>query len=130
MDLSWYSTLNKPFFTPPSWLFGPAWTVLYISIAVSAVIIFRKGFKKQKVKNALMLFAVQMVLNLIWSPVFFGRHDILLALIVIIVLWYLILKTIQSFAKIDKTAGYLLWPYLVWVSFAAILNFSVYFLNR
>lgn len=130
MDLSWYNTLVKPSFNPPSWLFGPAWTILYILIAVSAIIIWRKGIKKEKVRGALKLFAIQLVLNLIWSPIFFGAHNILLALIVIVVLWYFIFLTILAFYKIDKTASYLLWPYLAWVSFATILNFSVWILNK
>lgn len=129
MDLSWYNTLNKPFFTPPSWLFGPAWTVLYILIAVSAILIFRQGIKKVKVKEALKLFGVQLALNLIWSPVFFGLHNIFLSLVIIAVLLYLILLTIQAFSKIDKTASYLLWPYLAWVGYATVLNFSIWIMN-
>lgn len=130
MDLSWYNTLNKPFFTPPSWLFGPAWTILYILIAVSAILIWRKGIKNGKIKDALKIFAVQLVLNLIWSPIFFVAHNTLFSLIIILILWYFILKTIQIFYKIDKVAAYLLYPYLLWVSFATILNFSVWILNR
>lgn len=130
MDLSWYMTLNQPFFTPPPWLFGPAWTILYILMAVSAVLIFRKGIKKKKVQNALKLFGLQLLLNLLWSPVFFGLHEIFLSLVIILILLYLIVKTIQEFYKVDKVASYLLWPYIAWVSFATILNFSVWFLNR
>lgn len=130
MDLKWYSTLNKPFFTPPSWLFGPAWTVLYILMAISAYLIWRKGFKKQQVREALKIFGIQLVLNLIWSPVFFGFHQLFLSLVIILILWYLIFKTIIVFAKIDKIASYLLYPYILWVSFATVLNFSVWLLNR
>ncbi|KKQ91761.1 MAG: Tryptophan-rich sensory protein [Candidatus Woesebacteria bacterium GW2011_GWB1_39_10] len=130
MDLSWYNTLNKPFFTPPSWLFGPAWTVLYILMGVSAYLVWKKGFKKKQIKEALKIFAIQFVLNLSWSPIFFGAKQIFLALIVIIIMWIIIFKTIKVFAKIDKTASYLLYPYILWVSFATILNFSVWLLNK
>ena len=130
MDLSWYNPLNKPFFTPPSWLFGPAWTVLYILMGVSAYLVWKKGFKKKQIKEALKIFAIQFVLNLSWSPIFFGAKQIFLALIVIIIMWIIIFKTIKVFAKIDKTASYLLYPYILWVSFATILNFSVWLLNK
>ncbi|HJY98518.1 MAG TPA: TspO/MBR family protein [Patescibacteria group bacterium] len=130
MDLSWYQTLDKPFFTPPSWLFGPAWGVLYILLAISVILIIKKGIKNKKVKDALKIFAIQLVLNLLWSPVFFGLKNILLALILILILWYFILETIKEFAKIDKTASFLLYPYLAWVSFAAALNFSFWLLNK
>lgn len=130
VDLNWYNTLSKPFFTPPAWLFGPAWTFLYVLMAVSAFLVWRKRTTKKKVKEALKVFVIQLVLNLAWSPIFFGLHDIFLALLLILVLWYLILLTIREFYKIDKIASYLLWPYLVWVSFATILNFSVWYLNK
>lgn len=129
MDLSWYNTLKKPFFNPPSWLFGPAWTVLYILIIISGILIWRHGPTKKKVKEALVIFGIQLVLNIIWSPIFFGAHNTMLALLDILILWYFILKTIQEFYKIDKLASYLLWPYLAWVSFATLLNFSVWLLN-
>jgi benzodiazapine receptor len=130
MDLSWYATLNKPFFTPPSWLFGPAWTILYILIAVSAYLVWKEGFKKKDVRKALKIFAIQLVLNLSWSPVFFGAKNILLALVIILTMWIFIVKTIFAFGKINKTASYFLYPYLLWVSFATVLNFSVWILNR
>lgn len=130
MDLSWYNTLSKPFFNPPSWVFGPAWTILYTLMAISAILVWRKRSKKKSVRDALKLFGIQLALNLIWSPVFFGAHNILLALIIIIFMLFFIVKTIMAFAKVDKLASYLLYPYLIWVSFATILNFSVYILNR
>ncbi|QQG41152.1 MAG: tryptophan-rich sensory protein [Candidatus Woesebacteria bacterium] len=130
MDLSWYNTLNKPFFTPPSWLFGPAWTILYILIGVSAYLIWKKGFKNNQVKEAFKIFTIQLILNLLWSPIFFGAKQIFLALIVIVIMWIFIFKTIKAFAKIDKTASYLLYPYLAWVSFATVLNFFVWMLNK
>ena len=128
--MAWYSTLSKPFFTPPSWIFGPAWTTLYTLMAISAFLVWRKGFKKKQIKNALKLFAIQLFLNAIWSPVFFGAHNLLLALIIIIAMWFYIVKTIKAFAKIDRVASYLLYPYIAWVSFASILNFSLWLLNK
>ncbi len=130
MDLSWYNTLNKPFFNPPAWIFGPAWAILYFLMAVSAIMVWRKGIKKEKVRKALKIFAIQLALNLSWSPIFFGAHNTLFALLIIIVMWVFIIKTIRVFAKVDKFASYLLYPYLLWVSFAAVLNFSVWVLNR
>src|SRR3989344_4009863 len=130
MDLSWYNTLNKPFFTPPSWWFGPAWTALYILMGISAYLVWKKGFKKKQIKEALKIFTIQLILNLFWSPIFFGAKQIFPALIVIIIMWIFILKTIRAFAKIDRIASYLLYPYIFWVSFATILNFSVWILNR
>jgi|SRR3972149_363324 len=130
MDLTWYNSLNKPFFNPPSWVFGPAWTILYSLIAISAYLIWRKGFKKKQVKEALKVFTVQLVLNLSWSPIFFGARNSFLALIVIVLMLIYIVKTIKVFAKIDKTASHLLYPYIAWVSFATILNFSIWILNK
>jgi benzodiazapine receptor len=127
---TWYATLNKPAFSPPNYLFGPVWTLLYILMGIALYLIWKKGLKTKKVRNALSLFEIQLVLNLIWSPVFFGLKNILLALGIIIVLWIYILKTILAFAKIDKKASYLLIPYILWVSFAAVLNFSVWVLNK
>jgi tryptophan-rich sensory protein len=130
MDLSWYNTLNKPFYNPPSWIFAPAWTVLYILMAISFYLVWRKGIKIKKVREAIVVFVVQLVLNLSWSPVFFGLKSILLALLIIVVMLFYIVKTIRLFAKIDKNAAYLLYPYLAWVSFATMLNFSIWLLNR
>lgn len=127
---SWYATLTKPSFSPPNYLFGPVWTILYILMGISLYIIWNKGIKNKKVKAALYIFGIQLLLNTIWSPVFFGAHALLLAFIIIVALWFYIVKTIKAFAKIDKLASYLLYPYLAWVSFASILNFSVWFLNR
>lgn len=127
---TWYSHLVKPTFNPPNYLFGPVWSVLYILMGISFYIIWKKGFKSKKTKQAMTLFFTQLILNAIWSPVFFGYKNILLALIVIVFLWLFILRTILAFAKIDKLAGYLLYPYFAWVSFASILNFSIWILNR
>jgi len=127
---TWYAFLNKPFFSPPNYLFGPVWTILYILMGVSLALIWQKGIKKRTVRDAMFLFGIQLLLNALWSPVFFGVRNLFLALIIIVLMWIFILKTILAFAKIDKTASYLLYPYIAWVSFATILNFSVWFLNR
>lgn len=129
MDFNWYNSLNKPLFTPPSWLFGPVWTTLYILIAISGIIIFKNGFKNKKIKPALKFFSLQLILNLIWSPIFFGLHQISLAFIIILFMWYFIYQTIKSFEKINKLASYLLYPYLIWVTIAGVLNLSVLLLN-
>lgn len=128
---TWYANLNKPFFSPPNWLFGPVWTILYILIGISFALIWNK-YKKgdKKIVAAMKLFGIQFLLNLIWSPVFFGMKNLFLALVVIVAMWYFILKTIKAFAKIDKTSSYLLYPYFAWVSFASLLNFAVWILNR
>jgi len=127
---TWYATLVKPSFSPPNYLFGPVWTILYILIGISLYLIWKKGTKTQKVREALMLFGLQLFLNAIWSPIFFGAKNLFLSLVVIIFMWLFILRTILSFRKIDKTASYLLYPYLAWVSFASLLNFSVWMLNK
>ena len=127
---TWYAHLNKPFFSPPNWIFGPVWTLLYLLMGVSFYLIWIKGFKTKKVRDAVILFAIQLMLNAIWSPVFFGYKNLLLALVIIVAMIFYVVKTILAFSKIDKKASYLLYPYLAWISFASILNFSVWFLNR
>jgi len=127
---TWYAHLIKPSFSPPNWLFGPVWTILYILMGISLALIWVKGVKTERAREALMLFGVQLFLNAIWSPIFFGAKDLTLALIVIILMWFFILKTILAFGKVNKTASYLLYPYIAWVSFASILNFSVWLLNK
>lgn len=126
---SWYSTLDKPFFAPPHWLFAPVWTILYLLMGISLYLIWEKGTKKKLVRKALQLFIVQLFLNLIWTPLFFGLRSPLLALIDIIVLWICIVVTIRMFAPISKVAGYLLVPYLAWVTFATFLNAGIWLLN-
>lgn len=127
---TWYAGLNKPFFSPPNWLFGPAWTTLYILMGIALFLVWQKETKNKKVQEGLKLFGIQLLLNASWSPVFFGAKNLFLAFVIIIFMWIFILKTILAFGKIDKRAGYLLYPYLLWVSFATILNFSVWLLNK
>lgn len=126
---SWFLTLNKPFFNPPNWLFGPVWITLYFLMGISLYLVWSKGIKDIQSKMAVLIFAIQLILNSLWSIIFFGFQSLLFAFIEIILLWIAILLTIIYFNKISKTASYLLIPYILWVSFAAILNFSIYYLN-
>jgi tryptophan-rich sensory protein len=126
---AWYNGLNKPFFNPPPWIFGPVWTLLYILMGIALFLIWDKkgsGTIKQK---SLVCFFIQLFLNAIWSPIFFGLHAPLAAFIVIVFLWIAILMTMTGFRKISKTAFWLLVPYLLWVSFASVLNFAIWQLN-
>ena len=126
---TWYAALEKPSFTPPNWLFAPAWVTLYILMGVAAFIIWRKGSEQWQVRMALITFLVQLVLNALWSVVFFGFKSPLAGVVVIVILWVAILFTILKFFKLSTVAGVLLLPYILWVSFAAILNISVWMLN-
>jgi len=133
----WYLTLEKPFFNPPSWVFGPVWTILYTMMGIAFFLILLKKFeekskKKKKYKNldySIKLFLIHLVFNTAWSLVFFGAKNLGLALVVIMVLWTMIVCLIKNFYKINKWAAYLLVPYLLWVSFASLLNLSLFILN-
>ena len=125
---TWYATLEKPTFSPPSWVFGPVWTFLYLLMGVAAYLVWEKGLEK-KVKKALRIFGAQLVVNALWSIVFFGMQNPMAAFFVIIVLWALIIENIREFYHISKWAGLALIPYVLWVSFAAILNFAIWMLN-
>ena len=126
---TWYDSLKKPFFSPPNWIFGPVWTILYTLMGISAYLVWRHGIHNSQVKTALIIFGVQLFLNAIWSPIFFGLRALFVALVVIIILWIAILLNILTFLKISKIAAVLLIPYILWVSFAAILNYSLWILN-
>lgn len=126
---TWYQTLTKPSFSPPNWIFGPVWTILYFLMGVAAYLVWIKGLQKQAVKTALTFFIAQLVFNFFWSILFFGLHSPILALIDILVLWILILVTILKFYTLSRVASYLLIPYLLWVTFATILNLSIVLLN-
>ena len=125
---TWYKTLNKPFFTPPNWIFSPVWISLFILMGISLFFVWRRQGHPQ-LRIALFFFFVQLILNVLWSVAFFGLRSPLLGLMDIVLLWIGILLTIQNFSKVSKFAGVLLLPYLLWVSFAALLNFSLWFLN-
>lgn len=124
----WYLTINKPAWTPPSWLFGPVWTLLYLMMAVAFYIVWSKGVTK-KTKPALTFFLIQLVLNLFWSLIFFGLANFWSAYLEIIALWAFIALTIKNFWKISPTAAWLLVPYILWVTFASFLNLAVAVLN-
>lgn len=126
---TWYAGLNKPFFSPPNWIFGPVWTILYAMMAVAAWLIWEKGQNKKEVQSALLVFLAQLAVNVLWSFLFFAWHSLWGAYLGIIVLWLLILLTIIRFFKLDRTAGWLLVPYILWVSFASFLNLAIAILN-
>jgi benzodiazapine receptor len=126
---TWYATLKKPAFTPPNWVFSPAWITLFVLMGISAFLVWNKGLSDQKVKIALSIFVAQLILNVLWSVMFFGLRSPLAGLIEIAVLWIAILLSILYFFKVSHIAGMLLLPYILWVSFAAILNFSIWRLN-
>jgi translocator protein len=124
----WYAGLNKPSWHPPSWVFGPVWSTLYVMMAVAAWLVWRQGgFARQR--WPLALFLVQLALNAAWSPLFFGMQRIGLAFAEIIVLWLAIASTVVAFWRVHRVAGWLLMPYLAWVSFAAVLNGTLWRLN-
>lgn len=118
----WYAGLTKPSFNPPNWIFGPVWTTLYILMGIALSMVW----KKKWVRN---LFLVHLVVNTAWSIIFFGLHSILGGMVTIIILWGFIVTLVREFYKVNKQASYLLLPYLAWVSFASILNFSLLVLN-
>lgn len=124
---SWYPTLVKPAFNPPNWVFSPVWITLFVLMGVSLYLVWEKGFRENK--TAITIFGVQLGLNVLWSILFFGLKSPLLAFIEIIFLWAAILLTILKFYKISKWSAYLLIPYILWVSFAAVLNFAIFYLN-
>jgi benzodiazapine receptor len=128
---TWYPTLVKPSFNPPNWIFAPVWSMLYIMMGVAAGLVWnRVDFEKEIVKKALTFFAIQLALNALWSFLFFGLKNPLLAGVEVVLLWLMIFETYSQFVKINKIAGYLFIPYLLWVSFAAVLNVSIWWLNR
>jgi len=126
---TWYPTLVKPSFNPPAWVFGPVWTVLYIMMGVAAYLLWRQGINVVGVRVALAVFVVQLALNALWSILFFGMHSPGWALVEIVVLWFAIGVTIRLFWNVVPAAGALLLPYLAWVSFATVLDASLWWLN-
>ena len=127
---TWYVNIRKPFFTPPDSIFGPVWIILYALMGVSLFLVWRKGLGSVFAKRAFFVFIVQLLLNSLWSFVFFGCRAPLSGLIVIILLWAAILVTIISFFKISRIASILLLPYIAWVTFAVVLNGAIFLLNR
>ena len=126
---TWYASLKKPFFTPPSWVFAPVWITLYTLMGISLYIVWKKGFSTRGAARAVNLFGIQLVLNTLWSAVFFGMQSPLYGFVVIVLLWIALIATIVTFYGISKAAGALLIPYFLWGSFASLLNFSILILN-
>lgn len=127
--MDWYKTLDKPVFNPPSWLFGPVWTILYIMIGISFVLILKKKQDNSKYKTAVVFFMLQLVFNFLWTPIFFGLRRPLIAFVDIIVLWFAVSATVWSFYRLSKIAAFLLVPYVLWISFAVVLNLAICLLN-
>jgi tryptophan-rich sensory protein len=125
----WYADLAKPEFSPPNWVFGPVWITLYTMMGISAYLIYKKGFEKKNVKLALSFFGGQLILNALWSILFFGFQSPLAALICIIALLTMIILTIVLFWRVSKSAALLLVPYMLWVSFASVLNYFIWAFN-
>ena len=126
---TWYATLIKPFFSPPNWLFGPVWTILYTFMGVAAYLVWRRYQFSHKAQGFWHVYLAQLTLNLLWSYLFFGLKFTGLAFIEIMAMWYFIARCIQEGRKLTLPVVYLFLPYLAWVSFAALLNFAVFMLN-
>lgn len=128
MPGEWYAGLKKPSWNPPAWVFGPVWTALYTMMAVAAWLVWKRGgFAAQR--RPLALFLVQLALNAAWTPLFFGLHWTGVAFAEIVLLWLAIAATIAAFRPVSRVAAWLLVPYLTWVGFAAVLNFTLWHLN-
>ena len=125
----YYQILHRPSWNPPDWLFAPAWTLLFLLMGGALYLVVEQGYAKVKIRGALAVFGVQLVLNLCWSAAFFGLQSPQLALVVIVMLWCAIVATIVKFRAISPLAGNLLIPYILWVSFASVLNFTIVRLN-
>ncbi len=126
---TWYASLSKPWFTPPNWLFAPAWTTLYLLMAVSLFLVWEKGLETRQAKTAVSFFGLQLALNALWPIIFFGFQNPMIAFFEVAFLWAAIALTIYNFYPLSRKASLLLVPYIAWVGFAAALNFSVWVLN-
>jgi tryptophan-rich sensory protein len=126
---TWYATLLKPALNPPAWVFGPVWTVLYILMGIALYLVWSRGWSQKNVQVAMVIFAVQLVLNVLWSYLFFGLQSPFFALIEIVLLWVAIVMTIGAFYRVSVPAALLLLPYLLWVTFATYLTYGIYILN-
>lgn len=125
---AWFAALAKPSWQPPNWLFGPVWTTLYLMMGIAAGLVWLRG-PSPAVRSALIAFGAQLVLNALWTPVFFGAQALGAALLVIVVLWLAIVLTILHFWRVQRLAAMLLVPYLAWVSFASVLNAALLRIN-
>ncbi|MEI6293647.1 MAG: TspO/MBR family protein [Methanomicrobiales archaeon] len=126
---TWYAGLIKPPLTPPNWLFGPVWTTLYVLMGISLYLVAREGTEKQPVRQCVIVFAAQLVVNIFWSFAFFGFHSPSSGLVMILTLIVLILATIYFFYRVSRTAAVLLVPYIAWVCIATYLNVMILVLN-
>ncbi len=126
---TWYASINKPPINPPAWVFAPVWTTLYMLMGIAVSIIWVEKNKKEQRKKGLKVFAIQLILNVVWSVAFFTFQSPAAACVLVVALWAFIFLSIRAFLPISKVAGYLLIPYIAWVSFAAILNFWIAWLN-
>lgn len=126
---TWYAGVSKPALNPPNWIFGPVWTLLFVLMGIALFLVWHTVTYSSSKRNALLLFGTQLFYNMLWSVTFFGMQNPLAGFIVILVLWGFILATILSFYRLNKTAAYLLIPYILWVTFAGYLNASIWLLN-
>ncbi len=126
---TWYLTIQKPSLNPPAWVFGPVWTALFVLMGIAVFLVWKKRLASFGVKKALGIFIFQLIINVLWSAVFFGLQNPGGAFLVIILLWLAIVATIFNFAKISRAAAWLLAPYILWVTFASYLNYSIWMLN-
>lgn len=126
---TWYPTLVKPSFTPPGWVFAPVWTLLYAFMGIAAFLVWRRGLRRARVRSALTAFGVQLLLNAGWSFAFFGAQSPALGLVVILFLWGTLAWTVDRFFRIQRAAGWLLVPYLAWVTYALVLNAGIWGMN-
>lgn len=127
---SWYQTINKPSWNPPNWIFGPVWTTLYVMMGIALFLVWKEDISTELKKIAIAFFIVQLILNFFWSFIFFNQQQPGWALVEIVIMWFFILLTIFAFAQVNKTAAWLLVPYISWVSFATILNYTIWQLNK
>lgn len=126
---TWYPTLLKPSFSPPNWIFGPVWMLLYALMGFAAYRVWMLGIKKFAVRKVLLVFMFHLFLNFLWSFLFFGQHNIAGGFIEISLMWLLIAYLTVRFEKLDATSGYAMLPYFFWVSFALVLNYNIWILN-
>ena len=127
---SWYRSIEKPSWNPPGWVFAPVWTTLYVMMGVGFYLVWKSTLQGNRKQSAMVLWTMQLMVNFFWSFIFFSQQQIGWAMVEIICLWILILPTIFAFAKVNKLAAWLLVPYISWVSFAALLNYTIWVLNK
>jgi tryptophan-rich sensory protein len=126
---SWYQTIHKPSWNPSNGIFAPVWTTLYVLMGIALFLVWKADISPKLKQTAILLFGIQLLLNFFWSFIFFGQHQIGWALVEIMLMWLFILLTILMFARINNAAAWLLVPYISWVSFATILNYTIWKLN-